>query len=78
MILCVASSLLGAMQVPAAIGVGLLAGWGFGLKGQQRTLLGGDGYRELMAREIVILWLAILGTIAVAGSLFALSWILSS
>lgn len=74
------AGLLGAIslaEVPAAIGFSLLAGWGFGLKGQQRTLLGGDGYRERTAREIIMLWLVILATIAVAGSLLALSWFLT-
>lgn len=63
--------------VPATAGIGLLTGCGFGLEGQQRSIFGGDGYRERTAREVAVLWSVILGTIAVVCGLFALSWALT-
>ena len=69
---------LGAIDVkefPALVGLGVLSGCGLSLQ-NQRKMLGGDGYGRTR-REIVYLWLALLGSLGTAGGLFAITWRLS-
>jgi hypothetical protein len=56
--------------LPVAVALGILSGCGFGLKDQQRTVFG--GHRKRTRREIVMLWLVILGSIGAAGILFSI------
>lgn len=65
-------------SVPGTVGCGLLAGWVFGLIGQQRSIFGGDGYRVRTAREIAALWTVILRTLAIACVLVVLSSVLTA
>jgi hypothetical protein len=74
------AGLLGAIsmrEVPAAIGFALMVGCGFVLEGRVRSIPGTDDDRERTAREVLGLWLVLLGALAAAGSLLALSWFLT-
>jgi len=77
LILGVLASAIGAIrltEVPAAVGLGLLAAVGLSLEG---LLVRGDGDPERTGREIATLWFVVLGTVAVASGLLAASWLLS-
>lgn len=63
--------------VPAAIACGLVFGLGFGLELQYQAPFGG-GYPERSSDEVLMLWTALLGTLALAVGLFAISWYLTT